>query len=199
MSIVGSYNVSEEEDEIVVTFDKITVERGALLVDIVKMSAIASVGLINVKENVSSITIRRSEFVDSALIQQEGSTTTQNSSVVRTAPGFKGIVYVDETSILGFSVGLQLTGGSVDIMNSKIHRSIIGISVMAGNVMVSNTEFRHCKSIALKLSNKKGTASIFDNIFWANYTAIQTVISIRNDITIQNTFGENAKNIEYLQ
>lgn len=199
VSIVGSYNVSEEEDEIVVTFDKITVERGALLVDIVKMSAIASVGLINVKENVSSITIRRSEFVDSALIQQEGSTTTQNSSVVRTAPGFKGIVYVDETSILGFSVGLQLTGGSVDIMNSKIHRSIIGISVMAGNVMVSNTEFRHCKSIALKLSNKKGTASIFDNIFWANYTAIQTVISLRNDITIQNTFGENAKNIEYLQ
>jgi hypothetical protein len=163
------------------------------------MSAIASAGLINVKENVSSITIRRSEFVDSALIQQEGSTTTQNSSVVRTAPGFKGIVYVDETSILGFSVGLQLTGGSVDIMNSKIHRSIIGISVMAGNVMVSNTEFRHCKSIALKLSNKKGTASIFDNIFWANYTAIQTVISLRNDITIQNTFGENAKNIEYLQ
>jgi hypothetical protein len=199
VSIVGSYNVSEEDDEIVVTFDKITVERGALLLDIVKMNAKANTGIITVKENVSSVTLRRSEFIDSSFTHQGGSSTTENSSVVRTAPGFKGIVYVDDTIIVGFSAGLQLTGGSVDIANSKIHHSIIGISVMSGNAMVSNTEFRHCKNIALKLSYKKGTASIFDNIFWANYTAIQSVIALRNDITIQNTFGENARNIERLQ
>lgn len=197
VSIVGSYNLSGEEDDIAVVFDSITVNKGALLIDIVKMEAKPNISLVNLGLGAASLTVNRSVFIDPAFLNGSNQTTL-NSRVVNAVNGFKGTVYMQQTSILGFTAGIYLEGGSVEINSSRFKYVVNAVHVLSGNVSVSNSVFENSRKTALRIDSNKATISIFDNIFASNSLAISSVVPMRNDIKVQNMFQENATDIVIL-
>lgn len=200
VSIVGSYDLSGQTDEIAVTFDRINLQRGALLLDIVKMRARANTSLIEVGTAVANITIRRSEFIDPLTLPPANAgdprLTTENSNILKTDALFKGTVYMEETKVIGFATGLYLAGGSVEMSNSSISYTIIGVHLMKGNAIISENSFSFCRNVALRIDNSRSTVSIFENTFSQNSVGIRSTVTLRNDIKVQNNFVENALDVK---
>ncbi|OQC14678.1 MAG: hypothetical protein BWX72_01245 [Firmicutes bacterium ADurb.Bin080] len=194
VSIVGSYNLSEEIDEIAVVFDSIRVTKGALLLDIVKMYAKSDSSLVRVGKDVASLTVNRSSFIDLPFLGGSQQTTV-NSRAISTDWGFKGTVYMDQTSILGFAAGLYIEYGSVEISNSRFKYVVNAVHVLSGNVNVSDSTFENCRKVAIRIDSSKASVSIFDNLFASNYVAIRSAVPMRNDIKVQNVFRENGTDI----
>lgn len=190
VSIVGSYNLSGEEDEIAVVFDLITVTKGALLLDIVKMYSKPDAALITVGKDVASLTVNRCSFIDLPFVGGSMQTTS-NSRVVSSSSEFKGTVYLQETSILGFATGLYLQGGSAEIQYSSFKYVGNAVHILVGNASVSNSTFSNCRATGLRIDSLKSVLSIFDNIFISNIIGIRSAVALRNDIKAQNIFREN--------
>ena len=197
VSIVGSYDLSGETDEIAVVFDSIRVTNGALLLDIVKMYAKPDSSLVRVGKDVASLTVNRSTFIDLPFLGGSQQTTV-NSRAISTDWGFNGTVYMDQTSILGFAAGLYLEYGSVEISNSRFKYVVSAVHVLSGNVNVSDSVFENCRKVAVRIDSNKANVSIFDNLFASNLVAIRSAVALRNDIKVQNVFRENGTDISLL-
>ena len=185
VSIIGSYDISETEEIIAVSFTQINVLKGAILLDIIKFGDIADASAVSVGKDASSITIRRCEFA------RVGQTMLKNSSAIRTAYGYKDTVYVEESNFNGYATAIYLEGGNLELASSTLYKNANGVYVQSGNLVLSNNVFRANRGTAVNIAYAKATLSIFDNVFDSNDTAIKTVVALRNDIRVQNTFSQN--------
>ena len=190
VSIIGSYDITAQEEIIAVSFDQIIVEKGAVLIDIVAFGDKANASAVVVGKDANSLTVSRSEFA------RKGSSMLTNSSAISTAYGYKDTIYVSESYFNGYAIALYLQGGNVEIDNSTFYQNMNGVYVQGGNLTLSNNSFLSNRGVAVNIAYTKAQLSIFDNLFDANDTAIKTLVPLRNDINVQNTFTQNGDNFD---
>ena len=185
VSIIGSYDISTDTQVIAVSFTQIKVEKGAVLLDIISFGDIADASAVSVGKDASSLTVRRCEFA------RKGQTMLTNSSAIRTAYGYSDTVYVEESYFSGYATAIYLEGGNLELATSTLYKNANGIYSQSGNLVLNNNEFKANRGVAVNVAYSKATLSIFDNLFDSNDTAIKTVVALRNDIRVQNTFSQN--------
>ncbi len=185
VSIIGSYDLSAEEEIISVKFDQIIVEKGAVLLDIIAFKDIAGSASVKVGKDASSLTISRCEFV-------KASQMLVGSSAITTDVGYADTLYISETRFEGYGTALYLAGGSLELRTSVLYNNKNGIYLQSGNLVLDSNEFVANRGVAVNILNSTATLSIFDNIFDSNDTAIKSLAPLRNDLDVQNTFRKNS-------
>ena len=194
VSIVGSYYITGETEEIAVTFDTITIKRGGVTIDIVKMATIGNAAAINIEKDAADVTISRSLFY-----RNSGSYLT-GSVAVKTDSNYKQTLFITETTISGFTMGVYMLGGSVDIQNSVFMENIGAVQVWdAESILLLGNSFNHTRGTAVYIVCRVDSAdlSINGNNFIGNITAIKTYTPVQSDLLIiQNNFKSNAINVQ---
>ncbi len=190
ISIIGSYDITAEEEIIAVAFDQIIVERGAVLIDIIAFKDKANTAAVTVGKNANSLTVSRCEFVRS------GTSMLTNSSAISAVYGYKDTIYVSDTYFNGYATALYLQGGNAEVNTSRFYQNMNGIYVQSGNLTLNDNHFVANRGVAVNIAYSKATLSIFDNNFNSNDTAIKTIIELRNDIHVQNVFTQNSVNFD---
>ena len=189
ITIIGSYDLSDEKEEIAVKFNTITINKGAVLLDIVKFNALGDKANVYIARNATSATIKRAEFV------RQGVSTIINSIAIRSEDGFKGSVYVYNSYIYGYAQAMYLYGGKLEMENTTLEQNVNGIYVR-GDVLIKANTFKETRGPAINIATQNATVAISGNTFQSNVTAIESASQMRNDIEVQNTFIQNATDIK---
>ena len=189
ITIIGSYDLSDEKEEIAVKFNTITINKGAVLLDIVKFNALGDKANVYIARNATSATIKRAEFV------RQGVSTIINSIAIRSEDGFKGSVYVYNSYIYGYAQAMYLYGGKLEMENTTLEQNVNGIYVR-GDVLIKANTFNETRGPAINIATQNATVAISGNTFQSNVTAIESASQMRNDIEVQNTFIQNATDIK---
>jgi hypothetical protein len=196
ISIVGSYDLSLETERIAVFFDSITILKGGVTVDIVKMAARAGQASIDVGAGASDVTISRSEFY------RAGTVFLTGSIAVRTAVGYAHTLTMTESKISGYTSAVYMLDGSADIRNSAFNENVGGVQLRNPvSVVILNNKFNYTKGSALYIlaAVSADNLAVNGNEFVGNVTAIRTYAAVNREILqIQNFFKYNAANIETL-
>jgi hypothetical protein len=198
VSIIGSYIFcpTTGERQIGVHFDSITVLQGSVTIDIIAFTAAAfdlesgHRASVFVGANASSVTINRSEFINT----NQG--VISRSVAIESHFDFGGMVSISNTTIRGYIIAAQLLGGSVTATNNTITQNQIGIQAQSATtvVLVGNTFTSNSGAAVTVLSNiATGNLTIEDNTFNRNGIAVRshTIINLPTLNSI-NTFTNNA-------
>lgn len=190
VSIIGSYDLTSATEKIAVSFDSISLVKGAIQLDIVSVKDKANGASVALGAEASRLNISRSEFVRS------GTSMLTNSVAIRTDYGYKGTVYVDSTSFTGFQTAIYADGGSLEVTSSVFKNNGNGIVVRNGDLLINGNTFVTNNGVAVNIVAKNATVSVLNNVFRANDVAIRTAVALRKDIKAQNEFKENTFAIE---
>ena len=190
VSIIGSYDLSSDEEIIAVSFEQVVVNKGAVLLDIVKFKDIANDASVKLGKDASSLTVSRSEFT------RKNATMLTNSTAIGTAVGYSNTIYISDTYFMGYATAIYMLGGSLELRNSKLYQNMNGVYLQKGNLVLDTNEFIGNRGSAVNIAYSKATLSIFDNTFDSNDIAIKTSVALRNDIRVQNVFAQNTITFE---
>ena len=190
VAIVGSYDLTADEERIAVFFDSVTIAAGDVTLDIISFAPKASSSSVYVGAKAGAVTVSRSEFVNS------GATVLIDSVGVRAQTGYGGVVEIKESYFYSYSTAVYLESGAVNISDSEFYFNNMGVNVASGNITLSDNSFVNTKGPAVYIGATNSEVSIFDNVFKRNNVAIKTNTPLRNDIRVQNEFAENAVTFE---
>jgi len=189
LSIVGAYNASGVS---AVIFDGITIHQGTVGLDIVKLSARGNAALIELGAAAGSLTVSRTQFVRS------GSSFLTNSVAIRASMGYASTIYINDTSIYGFTAGILLMSGSVNMHNCTLDNNVSALQVRDGDLEIHDSVFSYNKSEGIYIAGSNVACTLNNNSFIANVIGIKTTIAISTEIYNKNTFTNNAKDIKKL-
>lgn len=192
VSIVGSYNLTADKEEIAVHFNSVTIERGAVLLDIVSLQATADKALVFIGANADSVTVNRSEFVP------RGNTVLRNSVAIRADSGYQNTLYMEGTIVSKFTRAVDMKGGSVNLRSCTFNENTSVVFVENGNVTLNENEFLYTRGDAVYIAGislNNPEISIVDNRFVGNVAAIRTYHALYAEVTMQNVFDKNASDI----
>lgn len=190
VAIVGSYDLTSDEERIAVIFDSVTIAAGDVTLDIISFTPKASSSSVYVGAKAGAVTVSRSEFVNS------GATVLIDSVGVRAQTGYSGTVEIKESYFYSYSTAVYLESGAVNISDSGFYFNNMGVNVASGDITLSDNSFVNTKGPAVYIGASDSEVSIFDNVFKRNNVAIKTNTPLRNDIRVQNEFAENAVTFE---
>lgn len=190
VSIIGSYDLSSEEEIIAVSFQQVIVNKGAVLLDIVSFRDIANDSAVKVGKEASSLTVSRSRFARAT------ANVLTNSTAIGTAAGYANTLYISDTSFMGYTTAIYMLGGSLELRNSELYENMNGVYLQKGNIVLDTNKFVANRGAAVNIAYASATTSIFDNIFDSNDIGIKTSVALRNDIRVQNTFKQNTITFE---
>ena len=185
VSIIGSYDLTSEEEVIAVKFDQIVINKGAVLLDIVAFNDKANDSVVKLGKMASSLTVSRSTFT------RASSGMLTNSVAIGSESGYSNTVYVSDTYFSGYSTAIYLLGGSLELRASHLYENMNGVYLQRGSVILDTNIFDANRGYAVNIAYAGATTSIFDNVFTNNDVAIKTVVELRKDIRVQNTFRQN--------
>ena len=183
ISIIGSYEFVDGEPEIAVNFDKIVINGGTVLLDILSFNAAANTDNVYVGKD-ATVTVSRSEFVYERQQKLSGSTA------IHAADGSKTALTISEVTVIGYSSAVSVDSGNVSVSDSEFGSNITAITSLKGAVSVSDTEFVS-NSMALRIGVSDTTPVLSGCVFRSNETAIETFVPLRNDYAAQNKFIGN--------
>ncbi len=186
LSVVGCYDLNSEDESIAVTFESVTVEKGALQLDIVAMKDKANGAAVTLGANASNLNVSRSKFYKS------GANVLTGSMAIRAKNGYEATVYVDESEFTGFNNAIYLESGSVEVNDSVFEGNTNGVVVRSGDILLRGNTFKSNTGRAVDIVSSTADASILDNKFIVNNVAIRTAVELRRDISLQNEFRQNA-------
>lgn len=189
VTIIGSYDLSDEKEEIAVKFNTITVNKGAVLIDIVSFKALGDKANVLIASRATSVTVKRSEFI------RQGESIVAKSMAIRSEDGFKGSVYVYDSYVYGYAQAIYLYGGKLEMERTTLEQNVNGVYVR-GDVIVKDSTFKETRGPAINIATQGATVAISGNTFKANNVAIESASVMRNDIEVQNVFIQNATNIK---
>ena len=188
VSIIGSYEFDENgEPQIAVSFEKITVESGTALLDILSFTAKEGADSVYVGKN-ASVTISRSEFFNGS------SGKLPNSTAIRVVDGRTGTLLVSSIEVRGYGTAIQVDSGNIQISDSSITNCVSGIISLKGSVSVSDTKFIS-NILALSIGMSEDTPVISGAEFANNNVAIETRVPLRKDYDAQNIFLRNVTDV----
>ena len=185
ISIIGSYDLTSDEEVIAVKFDQIIINKGAVLLDIVAFNDKANDSVVKLGKDASSLTVSRSKFT------RGSSTMLTSSTAIASEAGYANTVYVSDTYFSGYSTAIYLLGGSLELRNSHLYANMNGVYLQKGSIVLDTNIFDANRGYAVNIAYSGATTSIFDNVFTNNDVAIKTVVELRKDIRVQNTFRQN--------
>ena len=188
VSVIGSYRTTQSgEAEIAVSFDSITVNAGAVYLDILSFEAVPGKSSVSVAKG-ASLSVSRSEFV--------GSGTEHMAVAIRAGTGYAGELSVTDTYVKGYANALYMETGSANVSDSVFEYNNIAVNVLTGTVTLNGNTFRGMteKAVYIGLSDAVNPV-IADNEFLANVIAVESFVPLRNDIDAQNKFSQNASDI----
>lgn len=192
VSIIGSYDLTSETESIAVMFDTITLNKGAIQLDIVSVKDRANGASVTLGAGASYLNISRSEF------RMSGKEMLSNSVAIRTSYDYTGTVYVDSTTFTGFRTAIYAEGGSLEVTDSEFTYNANGIVVRTGSLLINGNKFIANSGVAVNLTSTSAdaTISVLNNVFRANDVAVRSTATIRKDVMAQNEFTENTIAIE---
>ena len=190
LSIIGSYDLSSDEEIIAVHFDQVIINKGAVLLDIVSFNDVANDSAVKVGKDASSLTVSRSEFV------RGSSSMLTNSTAIGTVTGYTNTIYISDTYFMGYTTAIYMLGGSLELRTSTLYQNMNGVYLQKGNIVLDTNKFIANRGYAVSIAYSNATTSIFDNLFNSNDVAIKTVVALRNDIRVQNVFTQNTITFE---
>lgn len=188
VSVIGSYRTAQSgAAEIAVSFDSITVNAGAVYLDILSFEATPGSASVSVAKG-ASLSVSRSEFV--------GNGTEHMAVAIRAGTGYTGELTVADTFITGYANALYMETGSANVSDSVFEYNNVAVNVLTGTVTLNGNTFKGMteKAVYIGLSDAVNPV-IADNEFRANVVAIESFVPLRNDIDAQNTFSQNASDI----
>lgn len=187
VSIIGSYEFVDGVPQIAVNFNKITVNRGTVMLDILNFRAAAN------RENVyigneATVTVRRSTFIYTGQQKLSGSTA------IYAADGSSTPLSLSEITVSGYSTAVAADSGNVVIADSEFRSNITAVNVLKGSVNVTDTKFIS-NVLGLSIGASGVTPQLSGCEFRYNETAIETYVPLRNDYAAQNAFVQNTVNV----
>lgn len=189
LSIVGAY---DENEMPVVVFESITITKGTVGLDIVRLNAIGNKALISLGENAGTFTVSRS------CLMRTGSSYLTNSVALYSEMGYQNTIYLNNTVITGFTAGVLMMGGSVNMRECTLDNNISALQVRNGDLELHQNTFSYNKSEAVYIAGANVAYTFNNNSFVANVVGIKTTVAISNEVYNRNSFLNNAKNIQKL-
>lgn len=189
LSIVGAYN---ESGVPAVVFDSITIEKGTVGLDIVRLHAKGNAALIELGSSAGSLTVSRTQFV------RTGSAFLTNSVAIRADMGYANTIYMNDSSIYGFTAGILMMSGSINMHDCVLDNNVSALQVRDGDLEIHNSVFSYSKSEGIYIAGTNVACTLNGNSFIANVIGVKTTISISNEVYNKNTFANNAKDIKKL-
>lgn len=168
VTLTGCYGQLETgEETLAVSFDGITVNKGALKLDLIAMSPKRSKVSLTVGYGAGDVSIQNSLLKGDA-----GQGTPSESTAVYAERGYAGVVALNNTTVSGYAVGVSLESGKLLLSDSEISSSGHGVLVQNGDVTVERTLFRYNSSAALVV-NGTGAFRVTGSRFVSNGTAVR--------------------------
>lgn len=191
--LIGSYDFHADGEEIAVTFDRIVVNRGAVTIDIVKMTAKANTELIRIGAGAGTVTVSRSEFL------LNRANHLPMAVGVRTETAYRETLYINDCLFDGLTVAVYAEGGAVNISDATFTDNVVAVQVRQGDLTVTDSNFSYQLEAAIKVDAADANVNINYNVFAYNKVAIVSYAPVRDDVRIQNTFQGNNTDIQALQ
>lgn len=188
VSIIGSYVLdSGNQAEIAVSFDSITVNAGAVLLDILSFEATPDSASVYVAKG-AGLSVSRCEFT--------GAGSEHMAVAVRAQYGFSGELNMSDTYVTGYSNALYMETGSANVSSSVFEYNNIAVNVISGTVTLNGNTFKGMAEKAVYIGRTATVNPVIaNNEFRSNVIAIETFVPLRNDIDAQNVFVQNATTI----
>lgn len=190
VAIIGSYDLTAQEEKIAVVFGSVTVNAGDVTLDIVSFAPKASSASVSVGSGAGSVTVSRAEFIGS------GTNIIVDSVGIRARTGYSGVIEIKESVFRYYSTAVYLESGAVNISDSEFYYNNMGVNAATGDITLNDNSFRNTRGAAVYIGSFDSEVSIFGNEFLLNNIAIKTNTPLRNDIRVQNDFRENAVTFE---
>jgi hypothetical protein len=189
--------VKDDALKIVTVFDSITVNRGALTLDIVRINGEINQTVVYMGKNASSLTINRSLFKHTQVSGEGGASIPQNANAISVNPSFSGMVRIERSYIEGFTSGVYMRGGSkLEIINSRFNKNTVGVKSSDADIHIEGSRFEFTLNEAVYLEMMDFT--IINSSFYSNGVGIKSLRTNTYDLLLENRFGLNVTDIANL-
>lgn len=185
--IVGAYDSQTGVPAVV--FDSITILKGTVGLDIVRLQAKAKTAVVSLGSAAGSLTVSRAYF------SRPGNDFLTNSVAIQAAMGYKNTIYVNDTYIHGFTSGILMMSGSINMRDSILDNNVSALQVREGDLELQRNTFSYNKSEAIYIGGTQVAYNFNNNSFVANVVAIKTTVAISNEVFNRNNFANNARNL----
>jgi len=189
LSIVGAYN---ESGVPAVVFDSIAILQGTVGLDIVKLEAKGNSALVELGSKAGALTVSRTVFT------RAGSAFLTNSVAIHADMGYSNTIYMNTTTIYGFTAGILMMSGSINMQSCVLDNNVSALQVRNGDLEIHNSVFSYNKGEGIYIAGSNVACTLNGNSFIANVIGIKTTIAISNEVYNKNTFANNAKDIKRL-
>lgn len=189
--------VKDDALSIVTFFNSITVNRGALTLDIIRIDGRLNQSIIYIGRNATSVDISRSAFVHTEIKGEGGASIPQNASALMTSPSFKGLLRLENTYVEGFTAGIYMSSGrKLEIVNCRFNKNRTAIRSFGGDIHIEGSRFEFSIDNALYLEMIEFT--VINCSFMSNAVAVRSMSVNTYDIWLENRFSNNVKDTERL-
>jgi hypothetical protein len=190
--------VKSDAGHIVTIFESVTISRGALTLDIVKIGGRINSHSIYIGANASAIEVRRSSLVHTEVFGAGGVAIPQNASAIYSSPSFRDLLRIDRTYIEGFTSAVYLNAaGALEVVNSRFNRNnTTAIRCFNNTIHIEGSRFEFTSDNALYFEMTEYT--VINSSFLSNRVAIKSLTTNTYDLWLENTFVNNVQDITTL-
>ena len=187
--------VRDNAQSIGTSFDSITINAGALTLEIIKFVGDINSNSIYINKDATTLSVKRCLFIHNEITGEGGEPIIQNSKAIVSNPSFNGLLRIERTYFEGYTIAVYMNGSkNFEIINSRFNDCKAGIKGYCGDVHIEGCHFEYIKGDAVYLEMVNFT--VINCSFESNEVAIKSLAINSYDLWLENSFKNNVIEID---